>query len=85
MADAKITALTQNTTPILTDLSVMVDDPSGTPLTQKITLNDALQYLNAPTTNRTINAGYSLYIPWFHEIPSGLTLEIGSGSFFEIG
>lgn len=40
MADAKITALTANTTPVSTDLTVMVDDPSGTPLTQKITFDN---------------------------------------------
>ena len=40
MADAKITALTENTTPALTDLMVIVDDPAGTPLTQKITLTN---------------------------------------------
>lgn len=38
MADAKITALTENTAPISTDIFPMVDDPAGTPLTQKVTL-----------------------------------------------
>ena len=38
MADLKITELTANTTPALVDLLPMVDDPSGTPLTQKITV-----------------------------------------------
>lgn len=38
MADQKITALTENTTPVLTDIMPMVDDPAGTPATQKITL-----------------------------------------------
>jgi hypothetical protein len=42
MADAKITALTENTSPVTTDLLVMVDDPAGTPLTQKITFANAL-------------------------------------------
>lgn len=40
MADLKITGLTANTTPALTDVTVMVDDPGGTPLTQKITLDN---------------------------------------------
>jgi len=44
MADAKITQLTANTLPLTTDLLVMVDDPSGTPLTQKITFSD---FMNA--------------------------------------
>ena len=38
MADLKISELTENTAPISTDLSVMVDDPGASPLTQKITL-----------------------------------------------
>ena len=38
MADVKITALTENTTPISTDILPMVDDPAGTPLTQKVTI-----------------------------------------------
>ncbi len=38
MADAKITALTENTTPITTDILPMVDDPAGTPATQKVTV-----------------------------------------------
>jgi hypothetical protein len=37
MADTKITALTENTAPIATDIFVMVDDPGGTPATQKVT------------------------------------------------
>lgn len=42
MADSKITGLTENTSPLVTDLAVMVDDPGGTPLTQKITLANLL-------------------------------------------
>lgn len=38
MADAKTTELTENTTPIATDILPMVDDPAGTPLTQKVQL-----------------------------------------------
>ncbi len=37
---SKITSLTENTTPVGTDLVAMVDDPSGTPLTQKATLQN---------------------------------------------
>ena len=39
MADSKITALTENTSPIGTDLMVMVDDPTGTPVTQKVQMS----------------------------------------------
>lgn len=38
MADTKITGLGANTAPIATDILPMVDDPGGTPATQKITL-----------------------------------------------
>lgn len=40
MADAKITQLTALTTPDNSDLLVIVDDPSGTPITKKITVSD---------------------------------------------
>lgn len=43
MANAKITELTANTTPVAADLSVMVDDPAGTPLTQKVTLANLIK------------------------------------------
>jgi hypothetical protein len=38
MANAKITALTANTSPLTSDIMVMVDDPAGSALTQKITI-----------------------------------------------
>jgi hypothetical protein len=37
-ADTKVTALTANSDPQATDILYMVDDPGGTPLSQKITL-----------------------------------------------
>jgi hypothetical protein len=36
--DAKVTALTENTTPVNTDMVPIIDDPAGTPSTQKIKL-----------------------------------------------
>jgi hypothetical protein len=42
MANQKITALTENTTPIITDILPMVDDPGGTPVTKKVTIGDIL-------------------------------------------
>lgn len=38
MADQKITALTEDTAPVSTDLGVTVDDPAGSPVTKKATL-----------------------------------------------
>lgn len=43
MADSKITALTENTTPLNTDVIEMVDDPGGTPANQKIQLLNLLK------------------------------------------
>lgn len=40
MADLKITQLNANTTPIGTDLLAIVDDPGGSPETQKITVDN---------------------------------------------
>jgi len=47
MADSKITALDENTTPVGTDILPIVDDPSGTAKTEKITLDNLLGALNA--------------------------------------
>ncbi len=38
----KLTELTQNTAPTTTDLLYIVDDPGGTPLSQKVTIGDVL-------------------------------------------
>ena len=46
MADIKITGLGENTTPLSTDILPMVDDPAGTPLTQKITIANLLSAAN---------------------------------------
>lgn len=45
-ADTKVTALTENSDPQATDILYMVDDPGGTPLSQKITLANVA--LNMP-------------------------------------
>lgn len=64
MADKKITELTANTTPITTDLAVMVDDPAGTPATQKITLLNLLPFYGAladyvATSQTTASTSYT--------------------------
>lgn len=45
MADAKITALTELTTPASADVVPIVDDPSGTPITKKVTHANLLSVL----------------------------------------
>lgn len=56
MADAKITALTANTTPATTDILTLVDDPSGTASTQKIALSDLLKVVNGLTEDTAPDA-----------------------------
>lgn len=53
MADAKITQLTADTTPLSTDITVMVSDPGGTPVTKKVTLANFLEVYNAMTETLT--------------------------------
>lgn len=55
MADAKITQLTELTTPVGSDLLVIVDDPGGTPITKKVTVTNLL----------TLAAGGSGFFPAF--------------------
>jgi len=73
MADQKITELGENTTPVSTDLTVIVDDPGGTPATQKMTLDTLDDYLSASSktlTNKTLTSpviqAYGGYMPIGH-------------------
>lgn len=68
MANAKITALTANTTPVPTDVSVMVDDPSGTPVTEKVTLGNMLKGGYARTTITTSTAPTPTGDYWRNEL-----------------
>ena len=49
MADKKITQLTSLTTPVSGDLFVVVDNPTGTPVSKSITLKNIAA--NMPNTN----------------------------------
>lgn len=51
MADTKITGLTANTTPLSTDITVLVDDPGGVALSQKITLADLMALFANPVSD----------------------------------
>jgi hypothetical protein len=61
MADSKITGLTQDTAPSLTDLIVTVKDPGGTPLSRKVTLGDAFKLLQGNVIYLTNNDGVAHY------------------------
>ena len=57
--DQKITELAELTTPAAVDLLAIVDDPSESPATQKMTLDTLDDYLSASTktlTNKTLTA-----------------------------
>ena len=43
MADTKITALTEDTAPLTTDLVMTVDDPGGSPVNKKVTIANLLR------------------------------------------
>jgi hypothetical protein len=47
VADTKITGLPENTTPATTDVVALVDDPGGTPASQKATLANLSKGINA--------------------------------------
>jgi len=49
MADSKLTALTENTSPALEDLLYSVDDPGGSPVERKVTIENLLK-LHTPGT-----------------------------------
>lgn len=50
MADKKVSELTALTSPIGEDLLLIVDDPSGTPVSKKVTLNSFFGSVAANTT-----------------------------------
>lgn len=52
MPDAKITELAADASPALTDLLVTVEDPSGTPVTKKITIQALLDLLKASQSDQ---------------------------------
>jgi len=59
MADQKLTALTETTDADGTEITYVVEDPSGTPLSRKITVANLLAYIDDATvtlTNKTIDA-----------------------------
>lgn len=49
MADKKITQLTEDTAPTSDDLVVTVNDPAGTPVSRKVTLNNLGKGVRATT------------------------------------
>lgn len=60
MADAKITQLTELTTPATEDLLPIVDDPAGTPATRKITLANLFALIPYGAARGKVTAGGNL-------------------------
>ena len=58
MADLKITQLTENTSPQTSDILPMVDDPGGTPVTKKITIENLNKVLGGGTSNVLKNGNF---------------------------
>lgn len=75
MPDLKITQLSENTTPIGTDVMPMVDDPAGTPVTKKVTLT------NLGIVDGWIPSGDS----WAYASTSTITVPSGAASLYQKG
>lgn len=69
MADQKITELTEDTAPALTDLLANVEDPGGTPVTKKVTIANVLAlaypvgsiYISVNSTNPATSLGFGTW------------------------
>lgn len=86
MTDTKISALTAITAPIWTDLSVVVSDPAGTPVTKKVTLKDLLNvgklFSVVPAANFSLTAGTGVQSA-FPTTGDVFTLEAATSYLFE--
>jgi len=63
MADSKITGLDANTTPAVTDLIPIIDDPGGTAVLQKMALSYLLAMAVTNVVVQVISAGTTTYTP----------------------
>jgi hypothetical protein len=81
MADQKITALPANTTPAVTDIIPMVDDPGGTPATQKITYADAFKVIGGLTEDTA--PALADFIPTYDDSASAAK-KVSPTNFLEI-
>jgi hypothetical protein len=78
MADTKITDLDENTAPVSTDLMVIVDDPAGTPASQKLTLAN-LTTLVAPAASDTVAGKIEIAIQSEQETGTDTTRAVTPG------
>lgn len=84
MANKKITELSENTTPLTTDILPHVDDPSGTPVTKKVTVNNILKLI--PTGLSANTAPVTSDKMWIIDDPGGTPSkeEITLENFFKV-
>lgn len=61
MASSKVSALTELSVPDLADIAYIVDDPAGTPLSRKISLNRLLAIYQTCEGRLTLATGESIY------------------------
>jgi len=78
MADQKITALTALTSPTTDDLTVVVDDPSGTPITKKLTLANLLTLFVSNVVVQVLTSASATYTPTAL-MKKALVIAVGPG------
>lgn len=57
MADQKVTDLVEEVSPALSDLFYMVDDPGGSPVSKKVTMQNVLDIVNFVGFHATMSGG----------------------------
>ena len=84
MADKKVTQLTALTSPVGEDLLLIVDDPSGTPVSKKVTLNSFFGSVAANTTmSGTLTATANVTVSGSNTIFTS-NVNIGSSSQLKV-
>ncbi len=73
MADTSIKNLSEDTTPLVTDILPMVQDPSGTPVTKKVTIANVLALASTIPAGAVISGGWA-----YNAVPTGYLLCDGS-------
>lgn len=80
MADTKISGLTANTAPLSTDITVIIDDPAGSPLSQKITLANLMALFANPVSDGGDNLGTAALRWGLLYLASGGVINFNNGN-----
>jgi len=81
MADTKTTALTANTDPQVADLLVIVDDPGGSPVTQKITLTNFYKSINGLTEDTAPDGSADFVATYDASATAAKKVAFGAGTY----